>query len=113
MERFVLRGKAFMLDSNEVRKLLAKARTERKKTKYYVVIGRRELSVKCALEKVLKRKGIDLTLMDFTTQDAVRIFRKLGFPIVRRGRKEILRFAGAIKGGKDLDAVEDKRKIYD
>ena len=108
----VLRKKGFKVEKEEVERLLKDVRIEDDpQAAYYVVIGERELPVKKALGKVLEAKGTGLTLLDFTTQDAVRVFRRLGFEIVRRGKKNILEFAGAIKAGGN--AVEDKRKLYE
>ena len=108
----VLRKKGFELEKEEVEKLLKDVHVEDDpQATYYVVIGGKELPAKKALGKVLEAKGTGLTLLDFTTQDAVRIFRRLGFEIVRRGKKSILEFAGAIKAGGN--AVEDKRRLYE
>ena len=108
----VLRKKGFKVEKEEVERLLKDVRIEDDpQATYYVVIGERELPVKKALGKVLEAKGTGLTLLDFTTQDAVRVFRRLGFEIVRRGKQDILKFAGAIKAGGN--AVEDKRKLYE
>ena len=108
----VLRKKGFEVEKKEVEELLRDASIEDDpQATYYVVIEGREIPAKKALGKVLEAKGTGLTLLDFTTQDAVRIFRRLGFEIVRRGKKDILRFAGAIKAGGN--AVEDKRKLYE
>jgi len=89
---------------------------ESRGAKYFVVINGVEVPVKPALMELLRRKGINLTLLDFTTQDAIRIFRKLGLEIVIKGvnkKRELLKFAGAIKGGKDMDAVRDKEELYE
>ena len=108
----VLRKKGFELEKEEVEKILKDVHVEDDpQATYYVVIGGRELPAKKALGRVLEAKGTGLTLLDFTTQDAVRIFRRLGFEIVRRGKKDILEFAGAIKAGGN--AVEDKRRLYE
>ena len=108
----VLRKKGFKVEKEEVERLLKDVRIEDDpQATYYVVIGERELPVKKALGKVLEAKGTGLTLLDFTTQDAVRVFRRLGFEIVRRGKKDILKFAGAIKAGGN--AVEDKKRLYE
>ncbi len=105
-----LRRVGFELDRREVEDILSKAQ-ESGKASYYVIVKGKEIPVKRALGKVLKEKGISLTLLDYTTQDAVRIFRRLGFDVVRRGKSDIMRFAGAIGGSGN--SVEDKGKIYE
>ena len=108
----VLRRKGFKMKKEEVEKLLNDISIEDdSQATYYVVIGGKELPAKRALLKILEAKGTGLTLLDFTTQDAVRIFRRLGFEVVKKGKKNILKFAGAIKAGGN--AVEDKRKLYE
>ncbi len=108
----VLRRKGFEVEKKEVEELLKNFSIEDDpQATYYVVIGGRELPAKKALGKVLEAKGTGLTLLDFTTQDAVRIFRRLGFEIVKRGKESILELAGVIKAGGN--AVEDKRKLYE
>ena len=105
-----LRRTDFELDKREVEDILSGV-NEPGKASYYVIVKGKEIPVKRALEKVLKAKGISLTLLDYTTQDAIRIFRRLGFDVVRRGKADIMRFAGAIRG--DGNSVEDKEKIYE
>ncbi|EDP76404.1 hypothetical protein HG1285_02318 [Hydrogenivirga sp. 128-5-R1-1] len=105
-----LRRVDFKLDRREVEDILSEAQ-ESGKASYYVIVKGKEIPVKRALEKVLRAKGIGLTLLDYTTQDAVRIFRRLGFDVVRRGKSDIMRFAGAIRG--NGNSVEDKEKIYE
>ena len=108
----VLRRKGFEVEKEEVEELLRNTSIEEDpQATYYVVIGERELPAKKALGKVLEAKETGLTLLDFTTRDAVRIFRRLGFKIVKKGKESILKFAGAIKAGGN--AVEDKRKLYE
>ncbi len=110
--KVMLRKKGFEVEKEEVEEFLRDVSIEDDpQATYYVVVEGRELPAKKALGKVLEAKGTGLTLLDFTTQDAVRIFRRLGFEIVKRGKKDILKFAGAIKAGGN--AVEDKRKLYE
>ena len=89
------------------------ASNQGKKPKYFVVVNKKKVPVKSALEGIIKAKGIDLTVLDFTTQDAVRILRKLGFHIVKgKSTKEAIRnYIGVLsmKG----NAVKDKEKAYD
>jgi len=56
-----------------------------------------------------------LTKLDFTTQDAVRIFRKLGFEVLTKGRKgkALDDLIGVIKEGEGFNAVEDKARLYE
>ena len=62
------------------------------------------------LYEILKSKGINLTKLDFTTQDAVRIFRRLGFEIVVKGKKKkaLDDFVGVIKEGDSFNAVMEQ-----
>ena len=107
-----LRGRTFELSRQEVERSLKGLKSElNNQASYYVLVGKKELPVKKALEIVLKNKGLDLSLLDFTTQDAVRIFKKLGFDVIRRGKGNILSLAGAIKGGGN--AVEDEERLYE
>ncbi len=108
----VLRKQGFKVEKEEIEKLLGSVQIEEDpQATYYVIVGRRELPVKKALEKVLENKGVNLSLLDFTTQDAVSIFKRLGLDLVRKGKGNILKFAGSIKAGGN--AVEDKRKLYE
>ncbi len=108
----VLRNRRFIVERNEVETLLKSAHIEEEpQASYFIVVEGRELPVKKALKRVLGEKGISLTLLEFTSQDAVRIFKRLGFEVVKRGKGNIMEFAGAIKGGGN--AVEDKEKLYE
>jgi len=115
MVNLTLRGRKFNLTPEDVANLKVEHIDSRfLRSKYLVVIGGKEIPVKVALYELLKRKGTNLTLLDFTTQDAVRIFRKLGVPIVVKSRKQnLLSYAGAIKGGEFFNAVKDKGAIYE
>jgi len=114
MVQVKLRGKRFQISVQDLKGLNFDNLETRKGGEYYVLIEDKEIPIKRALYSILKKKGIDLTLLDFTTQDAVRVFRKLELPIVVKSKKNnLLRFAGAIKEGKNLNAVEDKGKAYE
>ena len=110
-----LRGRNLKLSLQDLTDLqIEGVEWETKSGDYFVVIDGKEIPAKRALYSILRKKGIDLTLLDFTTQDAVRIFRKLGVPIVVKSKKQnLLQFAGAIKEGEKLDAVEDKKNAYE
>ncbi|RTZ69484.1 MAG: hypothetical protein DSZ30_02425 [Aquificaceae bacterium] len=115
MVETIVRGFKVQIDPEDLKVLEGKT-FESRGAKYFVVINGVEVPVKPALMELLRRKGINLTLLDFTTQDAIRIFRKLGLEIVIKGvnkKRELLKFAGAIKGGKDMDAVRDKEELYE
>ena len=112
---FRLRGKKISIGPEEAHALLESTEgvsSRGKNPKYFVVVGKRRVPVKSAFETILRAKGIDLTVLDFTTQDAVRILRKLGFHIVRgKCKKEELRgYIGALS--MEGNAVKDKEKAY-
>ena len=112
---FRLRGKEISISPEEACALVEATEgisSKGKNPKYFVVVGKRKVPVKSALESIVRAKGIDLTVLDFTTQDAVRILRKLGFHIVRgKCRREALRhYIGALS--MEGNAVKDKEKAY-
>ena len=113
--RFKLRDRSFELTKEEAIKVLKGESYAQNGSRYFIEIEGKHIPVKEALYEILKRKGIKLTKLDFTTQDAVRIFRKLGFEIVVKGKKKksLEDLIGVIKEGKSFNAVEDKRRIYD
>jgi hypothetical protein len=77
MVKVTLRGKKISLNPDDVKKLKINSISSKSlKSEYYVVVNGKEIPIKVALFELLKKKGINLTLLDFTTQDAVRIFRK-------------------------------------
>jgi len=113
---FRLRGKEISISPEEAYALVEateESSSKGKNPKYFVVVGKRRVPVKSALEKIVRTKGIDLTVLDFTTQDAVRILRKLGFPIVKgRCRREAMRhYIGALSLAGN--AAKDKEEAYD
>lgn len=117
-KEFALRGKKINLSKDEVLNILSrydeKTFTEkRQSSNYFVVIEEKFIPIKKALMLLLKHLGYDLTILDFTTQDAVRIFRKLGFSIVTgKGKKDSLKpFVGAIHI--EGNALEDKKNLYE
>lgn len=85
-----------------------------RQTRYAVIVDGRKLPAKRLLLEVLKQKGLEFTLQDLSTGDAVHIFRKLGLKVLdlsEAGRKEsILKYAGRLSTGGN--AVEDKRRLY-
>ncbi|MCS7163708.1 MAG: hypothetical protein NZ845_01750 [Thermodesulfovibrio sp.] len=115
---FTLRGKKIELSRDDVLKSLAKYKEETYPKKgqlssYYIVVDGKLIPIKKALLMVLEYLGYDLTILDFVTQDAVRIFRSMGFQIiVGKGNKNSLKpFVGIL----DLEgnAIEDKKNIYE
>lgn len=87
-----------------------------KASAYFIIVGDKKLPVKQALKVVLDAKGLDLTILDVTTKDAVNIFRRLGFPIVvERGSKgskaAIMKHVGTLNF--PGSSVDDKRRLYD
>lgn len=83
-KKSILRGKEIKLGREDVLKILSEFKEEPLPPKgqasnYYVVVEGKPFPVKKALYFLLERLGYDFTLLDFVTQDAVRIFRALGF----------------------------------
>jgi len=113
--RFKLRGRNFELSKDEVIQILKNKSFEQYGSNYVIEIEGKHFPVKEALYEILKSKGIGLTKLDFTTQDAVRIFRKLGFEVLTKGRKgkALDDLIGVIKEGEGFNAVEDKARLYE
>ncbi|WP_461828972.1 hypothetical protein [Aquifex sp.] len=112
--RFKLRDRSFELSRKEVTEILSGKNYEQNGSRYFIELEGKYIPAKEALYRILKSKGIKLTKLDFTTQDAVRIFRRLGFEVVVKGKrkKTLDDLVGVIKGGGDFNAVEDKVKLY-
>lgn len=112
--KFVLRGKVAHLSKTDVERVAKRRIVGRGKT-YCALINGKKIPVKNLLYEVLKEKGYDVTLLDFTTQDAVRILRKLGIEMVEEKQagtaKSLLKFAGSVSMGGD--AVEDEGRLYE
>jgi len=113
--KFKLRGKEFELSREKVMEILKDKSFEQNGSRYFIELEGRYIPIKEALNEVLKSEEIGLTKLDFTTQDAVRIFRKLGFEIFLKGKREkaLDDLVGAIKEGGNFDAVEDKMRLYE
>ena len=111
--KFILRGKEAYLSKKDVERVAKKRIPGRGKT-YYALIDGKRIPVKNLLYEVFKEKGYDVTLLDFTTQDAVRILRKLDVEIVEEREigtaKSLLKLAGSLAMGGD--AVEDEQRLY-
>ena len=74
--------------------------------KYATFVGGRTFSPKELVVHLIIAKNIPLTRMDFTTMDAVRILRRLGFEThtigkERKPKKSLLSFAGIVSLGGD------------
>ena len=117
-----LRGQRFQISQDEVPQLLKNTRpsvpyTRRGKTpNYFVVVDGEKIPIKQALKTIIDKKGLDLTILDVTTKDAVGLFRRLGFPIVvERGNKgskaAIMEHIGVFNF--PGSSVDDKRRLYD
>lgn len=110
----VLRGTELDVRKEEVEEVARSGKVKGEgKTRYMVVVEGSRVPAKRLLYEVLKRKGVNLTLQDFSTKDAVHVLRKLGFEVVDREeekKKSLLELAGAIAIGGN--AVEDERKLY-
>jgi len=112
--KFRLREKPFEVMKEEVLRVLKDKVIEENNSRYYVRVDDTLYPIKPALMEVLRSKGINLTPLDFTTQDAVRIFRKLGFEIIVKGKKKknLDDLVGVIKEGENFNAVADKERLY-
>ncbi len=117
-----LRGRRFQISHDEATQFLKNTALSGPNTKrgkapnYFVVVDDRKIPIKQALKAIMDKKGLDLTILDVTTKDAVGLFRRLEFPIVvergRRGSKaDILKYAGMFAF--DGSSVVDKRRLYD
>ena len=111
--RFILRGKETYISKKEIEHAAMRNIAGRGKS-YYALVGARKIPVKNLIYEVLQQKGYNITLLDFTTQDAVRILRKLGVEIIEKVKmgtaSNLLKFAGTISLGGD--AVKDERDLY-
>ena len=100
-----LRSFKFQVDPEEIEKIATRLPPS-KGRKYATFVGSRAFSPKELLVQLVTAKNIPLTRMDFTTMDAVRILRRLGFethPIGtdRKPKKSLLSFAGIVSLGGD------------
>jgi len=77
---------------------------------YFVEFKGQLVPLKRFFYVLLKKCGYNYTLLDFTTQDALRVIRKLGVPLKCK-KKSIWDLAGSLSIGGN--ALEDKRKIYE
>ncbi len=103
-----IRGVEINITKRDVERAVASLKVERGVSSYYVLVDGKEIPVKRALYGVLKERNINVGLRDFNTRDAVRILKRLGFPVIRKSGGDILKFAGAIKGGYGFDAQREK-----
>ncbi|HDD44134.1 MAG TPA: hypothetical protein ENG63_04650 [Candidatus Desulfofervidus auxilii] len=81
--------------------------------KYFVIINSKKIPVKDALYHVLRKKQYDFSLLDFTTADAIRIFKKLGLKVIHEQEmkgERLLKYAGILSIGGN--ALEDEKKLY-
>jgi hypothetical protein len=79
--RFILRGEALELNSEDV-EIVARVRTPEPVRKHYVEVGGKHFPPKQLLEQVLQEKGYkdnEFNRLDFTTIDARSILKRLGF----------------------------------
>ena len=113
-EKFVLRGKEVYLSKKDVERAAQNGITG-KGTAYFALIAGKRIPVKNLLQEALKDKGFYFSLLEFTTQDAVRILGKLGVEMIEDRRvgtaKTLLKFAGVVSMGGN--AVEDERGLYE
>lgn len=82
-----LRGKKFQINPDDVEKA-RQSLSQGCGRKYAVVIKGEKYAPKEVIKKLLEKKAISLTKMDFTTMDAVRILRRLGYNIVEKEEEE-------------------------
>ena len=100
-----LRGYKFKVRPAEVIKL-ARNLPPSKGRKYATVVDGRAFSPKEIVAHLIEAKNIPLTKLDFTTMDAARILRRLGFETRdlasdKRQKKSLLSFAGIVSLGGD------------
>ncbi len=105
MIRVQLRSFKFMVGPEEIEKIATKLPPS-KGRKYATFVGNRTFSPKELVVHLVTAKNIPLTKMDFTTMDAVRILRRLGFETHtigtdRKRKKSLLSFAGIVSLGGD------------
>jgi len=79
--KFRMKGIDFELSREEVIQILRDESFEQ--YDYFVEVEGKLIPVKEALYEILKSKRIGLTKQDFNTQDAVRIFKQLGFRVYK------------------------------
>jgi hypothetical protein len=77
LARFILKGKAYLLDKGAIETKMSSVEPELIR-QYYVEINKRRYPPKQVISMVL-----DLGRVEFTTMDAVNILRRLGFEIGR------------------------------
>ncbi len=111
--RFILRGKEIFLSKKDIEGA-AKRDIGGSGSSYFALVGGRKIPVKNLVYQVLQKKGYNITLLDFTTQDAVRILRKLGVEISDKSNlgtaSDLLKFAGVMSLGGD--AVKQEMDLY-
>ncbi|MEM3449093.1 MAG: hypothetical protein QXP38_09505 [Nitrososphaerota archaeon] len=109
---FILRHTRVELTEEDIGKAAPKAES-RGKT-YFALKDGKKIPVKSLLYQALKEKGYDLTLLDFTTADAIRILKRLSIDVrheIELGKGEpLLKFAGATELGGN--AIEDDERIF-
>jgi len=103
--RINLRGYFFEVTSKDIEKL-AKSIPPSRGRRYITVIEGRTFSPKDLVAHLIAAKNVPLTKADFTTMDAIRILRKLGFKtedtIIRFTQKKPLHsYAGVLSLGGD------------
>lgn len=100
-----LRGYKFKVSPEEVI-LLAKTLPPSKGRKYAALVDGKAFSPKELVAHLIEAKNIPLTKLDFTTMDAARILRRLGFETRdlsndKWQKKSLLSFAGIVSLGGD------------
>jgi len=100
-----LRSFQFKVRPEEVERIAIKLPPS-KGRKYAALVRGKTFSPKEIVAHLIAAKNIPLTRMDFTTMDAVRILRRLGFETVNIGmdkkrKKSLLSFTGIVSLGGD------------
>jgi len=111
---FVLRKQKIRLTKKELIDVCKGRQVKiRKGKKYFAVINSKKIPVKDVLYQVLRKKGYNFSLLDFTTADAIRILKKLGIEVIYEEEMKgewLLKYAGVLSLGGN--ALEDEKELY-
>ena len=78
-QQFILRGKPYNLEKEDILNAAKKLNLKAEVRKYYVEIEGKFYSIKQVVQEAL-----NISPIDFTTQDANHILKKLGFEVKRK-----------------------------
>ena len=105
MVEIQLRGRKFVATPADIKNIAKHLPTSRGR-KYVTIVDDKVYAPKELVDRLLMEKKLPLTRVDFTTMDAVRILRRLGFDTVplkesRKEKRTLSSFAGMISLGGD------------